>query len=491
MRSPLAVAGALAGLLLGSTAQAQQAPTAALMRPAAADTVRLTLAAALAEARPASEQVGIASAEVRRSKGAVTQTRAALLPQINLGPQYTRVLESPYENLFSGGGSVGENPFTSSNQWRLGGSVGISLFNLSQWSQLGASQAASRVSQLQLTQQQALTILTVASAYYDASLSAQLLSITEFTLAQAEKTLADVTLGREVGTQSEFEQLRARVSRDNQIPVVTRARANREIAITRLKQLLDIPIAAELVLATPLDDSPDIGDLPADVAAMITSADTTVQARAVVQTASETVAQSEQLESAAARQWIPTMSTTMNYNRAGYSSDFFPVNSQFGNDWTINAVINWPLFTSGRISGARQQAAANLDAARLRAKLTEEQAVLDNTTVNARLREARDNSLATASVVEQAVRAYEIAELRYSEGVSTQTELQDVRLQLEQARANQAQAARDLQVARFRRALLPYLPLGTADGAALTTSPVTSAGTASQALAGTATTSGR
>jgi outer membrane protein TolC len=185
------------------------------------------------------------------------------------------------------------------------------------------------------------------------------------------------------------------------------------------------------------------------------------------------------------------MSTTMNYNRAGYSSDFFPVNNQFGNDWTINAVVNWPLFTSGRISGARQQASATLETARLRAKLTAEQAALDNATVNARLREARDNSLATASVVEQALRAYEIAELRYSEGVSTQTELQDVRLQLEQARANQAQAARDTQVARFRRALLPYLPLGTADGAALTTSSVTSAGTATQALVGSTPARGR
>jgi len=57
--------------------------------------------------------------------------------------------------------------------------------------------------------------------------------------------------------------------------------------------------------------------------------------------------------------------------------------------------------------------------------------------------------------------------------------------------ANQAQAARDMQVARFRRALLPYLPLGTADGAALTTSSVTSAGSATQALAGTTSARGR
>jgi hypothetical protein len=44
--------------------------------------------------------------------------------------------------------------------------------------------------------------------------------------------------------------------------------------------------------------------------------------------------------------------------------------------------------------------------------------------------------------------------------VSTQLELADSRLLLVQAEANRAQAARDLQVARARIALLPDLPLG-------------------------------
>jgi len=81
--------------------------------------------------------------------------------------------------------------------------------------------------------------------------------------------------------------------------------------------------------------------------------------------------------------------------------------------------------------------------------------------------------------------------LRYREGLSTQTELQDVRLQLEQARANQAQAARDLQVARLRLTLLPFLPLGTADLTAATTSTVTSTGAAVQNFNGVVTSTGR
>ena len=62
-------------------------------------------------------------------------------------------------------------------------------------------------------------------------------------------------------------------------------------------------------------------------------------------------------------------------------------------------------------------------------------------------------------MVQQAQRAYEIAELRYREGLSTQLELSDARLLLQQAQANRAQAARDVQVARVRLALLPDLPL--------------------------------
>ncbi len=76
---------------------------------------------------------------------------------------------------------------------------------------------------------------------------------------------------------------------------------------------------------------------------------------------------------------------------------------------------------------------------------------------------------ASAGTVEQATRAYQIAEVRFQSGVSTQLELSDARLLLQQAEANRAQAARDLQVARARVALLPDLPLNVSSGT--TTAP--------------------
>jgi outer membrane protein TolC len=86
-------------------------------------------------------------------------------------------------------------------------------------------------------------------------------------------------------------------------------------------------------------------------------------------------------------------------------------------------------------------------------------ATLDQASARQDLQSARAVWNSTAGSVEQAQRAYEIAELRYKEGISTQLELSDSRLLLEQAQANRAQAARDLQVARVKLALLPDLPL--------------------------------
>lgn len=451
----------LAVVLVAAPLVAQQggAPTAVLASPG--DSLRLTLRDALRRAEPASEQVDITRATVERAKGVKTQAFSQLLPQVSLTPQYTRILETPFAAFFPP--SSDENPFTARNQWRLGGSVGWTPVNFAGYSQVEAASRGIDLARLQLTQQQAFTILTVASAYYNAVLAEQLLDIRRQTLDQAERTYKEIQLGYEVGTQSEFDALRARVARDNQVPVVTQARATRDINLTQLKQLLDIPVAQPLALDSVLEPGATAPQLPDTLRQVLGVADTAPEARTAVRQYEVQVAAARATYDAAGRQWLPTVSGFMNYAYAGFGTAFWPDNDQFFDDWNVGFALNWPIFTGGRILGERKAAKADLDVAELSYKLTKEQAALDNVSVVARLGEAEDNAVATQAVVDQASRAYEIAELRFREGLSTQTELQDVRLQLEQARANRAQAIRDLEVARLRLVLLPYLPLGTAD----------------------------
>jgi len=125
-----------------------------------------------------------------------------------------------------------------------------------------------------------------------------------------------------------------------------------------------------------------------------------------------------------------------------------------------------PILTGGRQKGDEMVARADIEQARLQEKQVQELAALDTRSAWAELIAARSAWEATAGTVQQANRAYEIADVRFRAGVSTQLELSDSRLQLQQAEANRALAARDLQVARARVALLPELPLGATTGAA-------------------------
>jgi hypothetical protein len=122
--------------------------------------------------------------------------------------------------------------------------------------------------------------------------------------------------------------------------------------------------------------------------------------------------------------------------------------------------VTLPLLTGGRIKADEAIAKADVDEARARLQLTRELSDLDAASARSDLRAARAEWEASAGTIEQAARAYAIAELRFREGLSTQLELSDSRLLLAQAQVNRARAARDLQIARVRYALLPDLPLG-------------------------------
>jgi outer membrane protein TolC len=119
-----------------------------------------------------------------------------------------------------------------------------------------------------------------------------------------------------------------------------------------------------------------------------------------------------------------------------------------------------PIFTGGRISGDVLVAEADLAEQRLRLDQVEELAQLDTRSALAELEAAEAQWQASTGTIEQASRAYQIAEVRYREGISTQTELSDSRILLQQAQANRAMAARDRAIARVRVALLRDLPLG-------------------------------
>jgi outer membrane protein TolC len=263
------------------------------------------------------------------------------------------------------------------------------------------------------------------------------------------------------------------VSRDSQTPVLIRQRSNQEVAMLRLKQLLELPADYDLRLADDLGGAQlppaavfatrvvpveaALGPTQAAVAALLTAP---LPERNVVAEAGTGVSVREAALKAVQAERMPTVSFTSNYSRIAYPTNVAPVFDRA--NWSLGVSMSVPILTGGRQKGDEMLARADIETARLQEKQVQELAALDTRSAWAELIAARAAWEATAGTVQQATRAYEIADVRYRAGVSTQLELSDSRLLLQQAEANRALAARDLQVARARVALLPELPLGGA-----------------------------
>jgi outer membrane protein len=486
--------------------------------PSAAPAARaLSLDEAIRLAARESEELQVARAGIARASGQEQQARSLSMPQLNGSLAYARTLRSQFSALASGGPDTNTVPqkeavcapnipanatqaqrdaalaqaqtcaatagidfsrvgFGAKNQYTLGLAFSQSVFSGGRNSgQTAAAAAGRRVAQVELTAQRAQLALDVTQAYFDAVLADRLVEIADTTLSQTDELLRQTTLARRVGNTSEFDLLRATVSRDNQRPVVIQRRGDRDIAYLRLKQLLNLPLDESVALTTPIDEPATVSrviamnaSLPlADSAAAgntpaaLPTPDTATAHRAPVRQSEENVRAQEGLLRVAHADRLPSVALTSNYQRLFFPNSITPNLSQYSENWTIGGSVAMSLFSGGRVSGQIEVARANLDEARARLQLSRELAALDTRVALNQLAQAEAAFAASRGTAGQARRAYSIDQIRYREGISTQTDLTQSRLLLEQAVANQAFSARDLAVARARLALIRDLPINT------------------------------
>ncbi len=473
--------------------------------------LRLTLTAALLRADSASPAVGIARAGTTSAQASWLRARSARLPQLNGAITYTRTLASEFSGFTSSTSSdtfpapvdcthyhpnpslpiadrldslehgldctangssldFSKLPFGRPNQWNIGLSGSQALFNRPLARQQAAAGAGRDQAAIALDAQRAQAVLDMAQAYFDAQLAQRLLDIADSTLAQADRTLAQTRLEHQVGNAAEFDQLRASVARDNQSPVVIQRRAQRDQAFLRLRQLIDVPQSTPLELVTPLTDTTEVV-LPDFAARIASSGDTALASRAPVREAAAGLDASEAQLGAARAERLPALSLNSTYAKIDFPRHALAFES-FLTDWEVNVQLTVPIFNGGRLQADALAAEAARETSALRLKQARQQAELDAVDARTQLESAQAEWQASVGTAQQAARAYSIAELRYQNGLSTLVDVSDARVQLGQAEANSAQAARDLQVARLRVALLPGLPFaaGAAPGGGSATS---------------------
>ena len=457
--------------------------------------VAVSLADALRMAAGVSHVVRSAAAGALRARGQQSQARSQYYPQLNASAGYQRTLQSQFQEITnrdnaskkpatttggtsdtaSSGNSFGSisKIFSSPVTETIGLNFSQNIFTAGKLEASNALATASlTAAEIGLDAARAQVSLDVAQAYYDAVAAGQLAEIADSTLAQADRSLMHTTLANEVGSASEFDLLRARVARDNQRPSVIQAKGNRDVALLRLRQLLGIPLSQPLALTTQIRDegtapvAPELVaiDRPIEIpgANRALMPDTTAARRSSVRQAEANVDAQRAALRAARWERLPTFQVTSLYQRFAYPNTGTIVPNSFGlfyPNWTMTAGFAFPLFTGGRLAGDRMVAEANLTEAEESLAQTKEFASLDARTAVTQLSQAQAAYAASVGTDQQAAKAYRIAEVRQQEGISTQVELLQARTQFEQAKLNRVLAAKDLEVARLRIALLKDLPL--------------------------------
>jgi outer membrane protein len=498
-----------AALLLTLLALALCAGNASAQQQRSGGTVTLSLDEALRIAQTQSQAIDIAKAGVNRATGQRLQARSQLFPQLSASAGYGRTLESQFSGFAaaatpdttpkpvasqtlctpfvpanataaerqaalaqaatcpSSSGGVGfdlsKTSFGAKNQYQLAVNFSQTVYSGGRLqAQSAAADAQIRSADIDVAAQRAQTSLDVTSAYYDAVLADQLSSIADSALSQTEVVLQQTRVARQVGNASEYDLLRAQVTRDNQLPQRIQARANQQNAYLRLKQLLNLPLDDSLRLTTRIEENgPALPGIASEA-----KPDTAARDRAPVRQLDEAIRAQEQQIKIAKSQRIPSLAIVSNYQRLYFPINTFPTLNAGVNNWTVGLSTSFPVLDGGRIKGDVAVAQAGLAQARAQREQARQFAALDSRVALTALQEAEASWEASRGTAEQAQRTYAIDEVRFREGISNQTDLSQSRLLLEQARANRAMAARNLAVARVRLALLRDLPLQTSAGAA-------------------------
>lgn len=443
-RAILLLAAALACAAPAALAAPKDAP------PAPTDTLRLSIDDAVARALATSAEARAALAGVKVADGQVKEATADALPQVTGAVTYNRKFDSIFRSAADDTSLGGlAKLFSNSSFAAVHGWTADLTATQTLWSgRVGAGIAAARaVRKYALaTRDEALAVIAVnvRAAYLDALYTTAVQSIAEEGLAQSRAHLAQVKLFEAQGVRSEYDLLQAQVDAANQEPAVVAARNATGQALLRLRQLLNLPAAQPLALTTALaftdGQVPVLAADPGDgsARAALRGADATVSARR---------------QAVSAEKWArwPNLSASATVSHQAFPNEAWPVHrDQFARAIDGSLRLEWPLFQGGRTFGSVERATAELR----RAEAQREQAYDDVAFEARQARQEVERALATLAArrgtVQLAARAHHLANVRWRNGLSTQLEVSDARLQLQTAEVNEVAAIKDYRLALLR-----------------------------------------
>ncbi len=388
------------------------------------------LTAFLALVKQNSEDLKLAAKELEMAAAQKREAWATALPKISAEGNYRRNLLETYlyVDFPTGQGGTIKQKFkiTKNNEFSFTAGLLQPLFSFKIGTALKAAKQYERMSQFifQASDQQILTFAK--KGFYQALLLKKVWQLKEEAAKNAEENYQRVQNRFKAGLASEFQLYQAEVRWKNSIPEVQQAKRNYELLMYNLKTLAGIELEQPVEFSGNLEGIPPMPRPEAleDILERRPDFKAQIWEQKLRQTA----------VAAAKGEFLPTIDGTFAYAFSA-QSDLWKLENK-NNNFLLGLKVSIPIFLGGYNIAQVQKAKIELDKSRLRLQKARKQIATELKSVYLRLDQAQQNIEAAKSALQAAEKGFQIAEVSANNGLITQLELKDARLQFDSARIN-------------------------------------------------------
>lgn len=391
-------------------------------------TVPISLAQALELAKRNNQDLQVAILELERSRSALRESQAALLPNVNIDSSLTNrgngftSRSSQASTSFNGSAQLNYDLYTSGNRQ----------------ANIQAAEEQLRIDQLDVENTSQEIVLNVTTEYYDLQQADEQARINRSAVENAQASLRDTQAREQAGVGTRFDVLQAQVNLANAQQELTDSLSEQQIARRRLATRLSLAQSVNITTADPVQ----LADLWQP-----TLEETIVRAFQNRPELQQQLAQrniDEQRRRQALSQLGPQISLAGNYNVLDQFDDGIGITDGY----SLGLDGNLTLFDGGAARARAAQSRTNIAIAETQFGSQRDLIRFDVEQYYSQLQSNLNNVQTSSVALNQAREALNLARLRFQAGVGTQTEVIDAENDLTRAEGNRVTA-----ILNYNRAL--------------------------------------
>ena len=412
----------------------------------AAETLNLDLKTARQIALENNPSLKLAREGVQKSSKQVMEARANLLPTFNAFSSLQHAWELPTMILNLPPAMGGQQKFKMGTENNIVYGINYEqlLFTGGMiWNGYQISKLAYNIAESQLRAVEQSVLNEVTSAYYGVLFMRSAIEVSNESLQSAEENLSQVTKYFNVGKSSKFDVLRAEVQVANMKPIVVSAKNNLKLAESRLRMVLGINEPVEINYIEKLEII--YSELTEKSLEELISIALSSRPEIAILNKQKNIAQKQVSISKAA--FIPTVALGTAYQYQGMRDDFNFTGDDFYKSFNSSLGISIPLFSGMKNSAKYQQAKIAVKESEHQAESLINGIKLEVKGAYFTMQEALEKVQTQQKTIEQAKEAQRLARLMYSEGSSTQLDVLNASLAVQQAQMNYQQSLLEYNIA--------------------------------------------